>query len=128
MAPANRPFQFSLRTLFFLLVVTGAALATLRDLYLLIDTQGATPNWSFAPMVGWLALAAIYYRPGMGDLLFVHGLLPALALSIVGLSGLASAADLSDPSFWSEFLPFAYSLLYGACLAGAAIGLLYCLW
>src|SRR5215203_2968583 len=99
MAPANRPLQFSLRTLFFLLVVTGAALATLRDLYLLIDTQGAAPNWSFAPMVGWLALAAIYCRPGMGDLMFVHGVLPALALSIVVLSGLVSIADSWYPSF-----------------------------
>ncbi|HEX5105214.1 MAG TPA: hypothetical protein VFV87_15445, partial [Pirellulaceae bacterium] len=63
----SRPWQFSLGSLLCLLVGLGSMLAA------------ALPQGMYAPVIGWAILAAIYWRQGWRDLLFVHGVLPAIS-------------------------------------------------
>jgi len=125
---ARQPLQFSLRALILLTIFVASALGVARDVLLLVGTQRPVENWSFAPMIGWLALAVLYWRPGYGDLLFVHGLFPAMAVCLLVLAALPSVCMVPPVEFWREFPPLTYWVLYRSCLLGGIISLAYWLW
>jgi hypothetical protein len=127
MAAARQPLQFSLQTLILITIVVASALAVGRDFFIALQ-EDPTDHRSFAPMVGSLALAWLYRRPDLGDLLFVHILLPALALLVIAIVALPSIVGRQHQLFWREFSLFAYWLLYAACLIGAGVGLAYWVW
>ena len=115
----NRPrrqLQFSLGSLLCLLVGLGSVLASLL------------PHGAYAPVIGWGILAVIYYRQGWSDLLFVHGVLPGISLSmLVILAGYAAINLTAGP--WApireDFANMAYWLLFGGCLAGNIVSQIY---
>src|SRR5262245_61548786 len=101
---ARQPLQFSLRTLILLTIVVAATVAVGRDFYLFVRSQGSGGvRWSFAPMIGWLALTAVLWRKDLCDLLFVRGLLPGLAIAILATVAAGTLVQIPAPGFFEEF-------------------------
>lgn len=126
---ALQPRQFSLRTLILLTILIAAVVAIGRDLYYFaIAPEVAAHRWSFAPMIGWLALTALMWRKDRADLVFVRGLLPGLAIALLAIVAVGSLAQDPAAGFYDGFPVMAYCLLYLACLVGEVMGLGYGLW
>jgi hypothetical protein len=126
----NRPWQFSLQAIFWVLVIAAGASATVRDLLLFLLDPAAPrePSWTFGPAIAWLAIGVLYWRTGFADLLFVHALLPGLAVCLLMSIALPSLSLGTHPGFWREFPPLAYWVLYVVCLLACLISLGYGLW
>ena len=73
-------------------------------------------------------MASIYYRQGWTDLVFVHGVLPAISLSMLAMLGAFAtinfAAGPGSP-FRHDFGNMAHWLLFVACLAGNIVSQAY---
>jgi hypothetical protein len=113
---ARKPLQFSLASIFCLTTGVGCTLGVVL------------PDGAYAPVVGWCLLAVIYYRQGWNDLLFVHGVLPGISLSMLGmLAAFAVLTQSAGPGspFRSDFANMAYWLLFVACLAGNIVSQAY---
>lgn len=114
--PARRPLQFSLGSVFCLMVGLGSTLAALH------------PAGGYAPVIGWTLLAVIYYRQGWTDLAFVHGVLPAISLSMLAMLAAFATITLSagpGSPFRHDFANMAYWLLFVGCLAGNIVSQAY---
>jgi hypothetical protein len=110
----SRPIQFSIRALLCLTVGIGSVLAA------------CLPHGEFAPVVGWVILALIYYFQGWKDLLFVHGILPGISLLILAILA-AAGLTLAPPGggFWADTPELGYLLLFVSCLAGNLVSQMY---
>lgn len=112
----THPWQFSLGSVLCLLVGLGSVLAA------------TLPQGTYAPIIGWAILAAIYWRQGWRDLLFVHGVLPAISLSMLAILAVAAAVNLASGPWkplQEDFFSMAYWLLFVACLAGNIVSQVY---
>jgi hypothetical protein len=113
---ARKPLQFSLGSLFCLMTGIACTLGALL------------PGGEYAPVVGWCFLAVIYFRQGWTDLLFVHGVLPGISLSmlamLVAFAAITQSAGPGSP-FSADFGNMAYWLLFVACLAGNIVSQAY---
>jgi len=126
---ARQPLQFSLRTLILITIVSAAALAIAGDIRLFVrNAEDAFFHRSFGPMVGWLAITGLLWRKDLGDLHFIRGLMPGLALAIIAIIAVGSMIESPAPGFSDEFPMFAYWLLYVACVLGEGAGFCYGLW
>jgi hypothetical protein len=113
---SRRPLQFSLGSLLCLIVGLGSVLAA------------ALPGGAYAPLIGWCILAVIYFRQGWNDLLFVHGVLPGISLSMLAiLAVFATFSVTAGP--WGPILDdlatMTYWLLFVSCLAGNIVSQAY---
>jgi hypothetical protein len=89
------------------------------------------PGGAFAPVIAWCLLAVIYYRQGWNDLLFVHGVLPGISLSMLAVLTAMAVLTLSagpGSPFRHDFPGTAYWLLFVACLAGNIVSQAYYLY
>jgi hypothetical protein len=112
----DRPVQFSLGSLLCLIVGIGSVCASLL------------PHGQYAPLIGWGILAAIYYRQGWNDLLFVHGVLPAISLSLLALLAVFAGIHLTAGPWTTireDFASVGYWLIFVGCLAGNIISQAY---
>ena len=112
----RRPIQFSLGSLLCLIVGLGSVLASLL------------PHGQFAPLFGWAILALIYFRQGWNDLLFLHGVLPGISLSLLSLLAIFAGIHLTAGPWTTireDFGGVAYWLLFVGCLAGNIISQAY---
>jgi len=113
---SRRPIQFSLSSLFCLIVGLGSVLGSLL------------PHGAFAPVVGWCILAAFYYFQGWRDLVFVHGVLPGISLTMLAMLSAFAVLNLTGGPwgpFRDDFLAMAYWLLFVGCLAGNIVSQFY---
>ena len=86
------------------------------------------PAGTYAPVIGWALLAFIYFRQGWTDLAFVHGVLPAISLSMLAMLAVFAAITLSagpGSPFRHDFANMAYWLLFVGCLAGNIVSQVY---
>jgi hypothetical protein len=114
--PARRPMQFSLGSVFCLMVGLGSTLAALHS------------AGGYAPVIGWALLALIYYRQGWTDLVFVHGVLPAISLSMLAMLAAFATINFSvgpGSPFRHDFGNMVYWLLFVGCLAGNIVSQAY---
>ena len=111
----RRPIQFSLVSLLYL---TGGVASILASLL---------PHGAFGPIVGWIILAILYYRQGWHDLLFVHGVLPGISLSMLAILAVATASNSSATAqtYWAELASLGYWLLFASCLIGIVVSQIY---
>jgi hypothetical protein len=112
----TRPLQFSLGSLLCLLVGIGSVLASL------------VPHGAYAPLVGWCILAILYCRQGWTDLLFVHGVLPAISLSMMAILALFAIVQWTAGPWTAireDFGNVVYWLLFVSCLSGNLISQIY---
>jgi hypothetical protein len=113
---ARKPLQFSLGSLFCLIVGLGSVLA------------GCLPYGKHAPLIGWVLLTVIYYRQGWRDLIFLHSLAPGISVSLLAM--LVGAA-VFNPSFapWEVVRDglshMAFWLLFVGCLGGNIASQIY---